>query len=283
MDPRPFYRAMGLGLMAISVLFPVYALAADGDATTQVPREPVPPSIAAERATVRTEDGAHEEVIPAPLARLRDQALAPVVQLNRNCSATVIHSDRDEISGKVTTYALTAKHCVDSVTGVTSIVYMPVYDKTMRLVREEAVRVKVHGVFWKHDLALLRFVDTGTVFPHVARIAAADVALVEGEPTVAVGYPFGMARTKTAGELGPREDIKMDGKELEYIRSTPGVAGGNSGGALFRITEAGDYELIGVTSLGAAVGHINAFVPVDVVHEYVDGVLNPPVTTSASH
>jgi S1-C subfamily serine protease len=245
MDPRPFYRAMGLGLMAMSIVFPFYALAAD-------------------------------------LTKLRDQALAPVVQLNRNCSATVIHSDRDEVSGKVTTFALTAKHCVDKVAGVTSIIYVPVYNKALRLVREEALRVKGHGVFWKHDLALLRFVDTDTVFPHIARLAAADAALAEGEPTVAVGYPFGMARTKTAGELGPRDEIAMDGKELEYIRSTPGVAGGNSGGALFRITEAGDYELIGVTSLGAAVGHINAFVPIDVIREYVDGVLNPPKTASAA-
>jgi S1-C subfamily serine protease len=246
MDPRPFYRAMGLGLMAISIVFPFYALAAD-------------------------------------LTKLRDQALAPVVQLNRTCSATVIHSDRDETSGEVTTLVLTAKHCVDGETNRLHTIYIPIYDKANRLVREDAWKVKVHGTFYKHDLALLRVVDTATLFPVVAKLAAKDVALVEGEPTTVVGYPYGFGRTKTAGEFGNRESIPFPdrSKDTEYFRATPGVAGGNSGGALFHETASGDFELIGVTSAGFDVGHINYFVPIDAIREYVDMVTKPVTTTAA--
>jgi S1-C subfamily serine protease len=263
MDPRPFYRAMGLGLMALSILFPVYAWA----------------------DMVRTADGAHEEVIASPLERLRDQALKPVVQLNRNCSATVIHSDRDEVSGKVRTLILTAKHCVEGETSRIQTIYVPVSDDRNRVVTEGAWKARVLGMFWKHDLALLELLDTATLFPHVAKMAAKDATFVEGEPIVAVGYAAGMMRVMTEGFFAGREfkNFPDPNVDVEYFRTTPNVIGGHSGGPMYRITPDGSYEMIAVVSWGLrGDGWVGGQVPIDAIREYADMVIRPPTTAGAA-
>ena len=211
----------------------------------------------------------------AELAKLQTQALYPVAQLNRTCSATFIHSSRDEKSGEVSTYLLTAKHCIQS-PGLLQTVYVPVY-KSGRLVKEDAYVAKVKGVYSKGDLALVELLDKDTFFATVAKVAPVDVALSEGEAAVIVGYPRGESRTATDGLLGNLQSIAFPNPKVstEYQRATPQIAGGNSGGALFHVTAAGDFEQIGViTATIPASDFMTYSTPIEAIHDFL-GVILP--------
>lgn len=206
----------------------------------------------------------------AELRKIAAQMLAPVVQLNRNCSASIIYSNRDEKSGKVETLVLTAKHCVDA-DGLIQTVHVPVYESN-RLVREGAYKAVVVGKDWRSDLALLKLQDTTTYFAEVARLAPEDVELIEGEDVWSVGYSRGEIRTITEGLFGARTSIPfpVSTKDTEYFRATAQIAGGNSGGLLFHKTDAGDYELIGVTSAGMQGSDFMAYyTAVNAIREYL--------------
>jgi S1-C subfamily serine protease len=75
-----------------------------------------------------------------------------------------------------------------------------------------------------------------------------DIPAVEGDWVAAVGYPYGIARVVTYGEVQGRIVFEEDGQE--YLLVTALGAPGNSGGGLFN--EHG--ELIGIVSKGAQ-GH----------------------------
>jgi S1-C subfamily serine protease len=183
------------------------------------------------------------------LTKLNDQALAPVWQLNRTCSSSVIYSHRDQKTGKVETLILTAKHCIEGAEGTGHTVYQQAYQAN-RLVSEVAYKAKVKAKDYASDLALLVLVDEQTLIEKTVKLAAGDLAYIQGEDAVAVGYSKGLSRTATAGMLGPMESVPFPvaGKDSEYLRASPQIAGGNSGGALFHINAAGDYEQLAVAT-----------------------------------
>jgi S1-C subfamily serine protease len=208
------------------------------------------------------------------LVKLGKQALGPTVQLNRNCSGEIVYSSRDEKSGDVTTYILTAKHCTTDTADKVNEAYIPVYDKG-RVVSELLYKADVVSQYYKHDLALLKLKDTKTSFAdRTAKLAARDVDPPIGAPVVTIGYPYGLTLTANEGTFGARGSIPFpsDTKDTEYFRASPGVAGGNSGGGLYRITDSGDFELLGVTDLktgGKETSQGGFYVPVDVIYEFL--------------
>jgi S1-C subfamily serine protease len=238
MDQRPFYRAMGLSLMLLSIALPAYALA---------------------------------DVLPAIKA-----AVEPTVQVNRDCTGTVVLSAADN-KGVVESYILTARHCVDGQTAKVHTVYVANYDDG-RIVSEVAYKARA-STCYGHALALLKLIDTKTVLPSVAKIAARDVGLFEGEPVTVIGHPAGLRRTVVTGQFGGRDSVEFParGTATEYFRASPIISGGNSGGPLFHQAPDGSYELIGVVSAGIPGTAVSLFVPIDAVRDYLDSALLPPV------
>lgn len=181
----------------------------------------------------------------ADTAQMQREMFGVSVQIDKDCSGTLIHSDRDKKSGDVSTFVLTAKHCVEA-SGKEYRVEVPVYQQN-RVVKVESYVATVKGRDWRSDIALLELKDKGTWFETVAAIGAPKAALAMGEPVWTVGYPEGRALTVVPGMFTSAEVIDFPKAGSEYYRATPNVVGGNSGGGLFRM-EDGKYRLIGVTS-----------------------------------
>lgn len=210
-----------------------------------------------------------QQVLGADLDKLQSQALGVSAQLNNDCSATLIHSERDAKSGEVLTVFLTAKHCVANRKDRLITVNIPVYQNS-RIVKHDAYVAKVRGQHFKHDLALVELVDKQTWFEKKAKIAPVDGIPPMGAPVVTVGYPTGRPLTVTAGLFGSLETIDFPKPGTEYFRATPSIIGGNSGGAMFRTTDAGDYELIGVSSaVLTGAWFMGYYVPLEAIHEYL--------------
>lgn len=204
------------------------------------------------------------------LDKMQAQMFAPTVQLNGNCSGTVVWSKRDEKSGEVATYILTAKHCVSN-QGQDQYADVPVYHDNL-LVKKERYIARVHGLFYGADIGLFRLKDKQTLFERVAKLAPAKPVLKMGEDVWTVGYPLGWSLTVTEGLFGVIEvsDFDKPGADIEYYRATPDITGGSSGGGLYRKNGAGDYELIGITTAGArGLPFIALYTPVSKVHEYL--------------
>jgi S1-C subfamily serine protease len=208
-------------------------------------------------------------------AKLQD-VLAATAQLNKNCSATVIKSKRDEKTGKVETVLITAKHCVDGAGDGEQLIEFPIYDGTRRIGNKDYV-AKVKGQDYKSDLALVKLADENTLFEKVSKIAPAELNAAIGDPVVTVGYPFGLSLTVTNGSFGQTEVIDWPKPGTEYYRATPMIAGGNSGGAMYLKLENGDYILAGVTTgvVGSAAGGFAGFyTPSYVIHNYLQTALS---------
>lgn len=204
----------------------------------------------------------------ADLQKMQSQALAMTAQLNGNCSATLVYSDRDKKSGEVDTVFLTAKHCVRN-KNAAMYVDLPVYQNG-RVVKRDRYTAKVRGQHFKYDLALVELLDKQTWFEHTAAVMKSKSVPAMGSPVITVGYPLGLQLTVTQGLFGSLETLDFPTAGTEYYRATPDLVGGNSGGAMYRITPDGDYELIGVSAAGhRTYTFIGLYVPTYAIHEYL--------------
>lgn len=199
------------------------------------------------------------------------QALDPTVFIDVNggsCSGQIIYSDRDKQTGDVSTLILSAKHCAEDLKKDLVYVSIPHYDKILRKTSSVVYPAMLRGTFYKGDLSLFELQDKTTFFKEVAKLAPKDVALEVGEPVWSIGYPLGGEMTVTQGLLGSRETIR--GTD-EFLRATPDIAPGSSGGGLYHKNAAGDFELIGITILIAkGWSFYTGSVPIDVIYEYLN-------------
>lgn len=206
------------------------------------------------------------------LDKLQNEVLGSTAQLNNSCTAQLIYSDRDKETGKVETLLLTAKHCVESTPNVEQRVEFPVY-QNMRVVKKEQYLGTVAGMYYKGDLALVKLKDQNTFFPNVVNIADKATQIRMGEDVVTVGYPLGRGLTVTEGLFGALEVDPGFGESMgkEFFRATPDIAGGSSGGGMYRMTDKGDFELIGTVTGGyPKASFINFYTPVEVINEYLE-------------
>jgi len=126
-------------------------------------------------------------------------------------------------------YAVTNNHVVD-------------HAKTVEVTTDEGTKytAKVVGTDPKTDLALIK-VDGKSDFPYVK---FADRAPRVGDWVVAVGNPFGLGGTVTAGIVSARGRDIGSGPYDDYIQIDAPINKGNSGGPAFDI----DGNVIGVNT-----------------------------------
>jgi S1-C subfamily serine protease len=204
----------------------------------------------------------------AELEKLQKEVLGVTVQLNGNCSGTVIYSNRDKESGDVTTLVLSAGHCaIDK--DADQRVEFPVYQAN-EIVKRDAYVGKVYGVYYNADLSLWKLKDKQTFFANVAKLAPEKPALMMGEQVWTAGYPLGGVLTVTTGLFGSLETSDFDKPGRVYYRATPDIAPGSSGGALYHKNDAGDYELLGVTTAGArGFPFVALYTPISDIYAYL--------------
>jgi serine protease Do len=128
-------------------------------------------------------------------------------------------------------------------------------------------RAELVGVDKKTDLAVLRFKPTK---PLVAVKFGDSDKLRLGEWVIAIGNPFSLGGTVTAGIVSARNRDINSGPYDSYIQTDAAINRGNSGGPLFNL----DGEVIGVNTLiispsGGSIG-IGFAVPSKTVAGVVD-------------
>jgi serine protease Do len=146
-------------------------------------------------------------------------------------------------------YILTNAHVVDDATEV-----------TVKLTDDREFQAKVIGVDRRTDVALVK-IDARNL-PTV-RIGDASKAKV-GEWVAAIGSPFGLENTVTAGIISAKSRSLPDGTYVPFIQTDVAINPGNSGGPLFNMAG----EVIGVNSqiysrTGGYMG-LSFAVPIDV-------------------
>jgi serine protease Do len=126
-------------------------------------------------------------------------------------------------------YILTNAHVVDDAAEV-----------TVRLTDKREFKAKVIGVDRRTDVALVR-IDARNL-PTV-RIGDASKARV-GEWVAAIGSPFGLENTVTAGIISAKSRSLPDETYVPFIQTDVAINPGNSGGPLFNMAG----EVIGINS-----------------------------------
>jgi len=152
-------------------------------------------------------------------------------------------------------YIVTNNHVVDHATEV-----------TVTTSDGKTLAAKVIGTDPKTDLALLKVTDSGT-YPFVK---FADHSPRVGDWVIAVGNPFGLGGTVTAGIVSARGRDIGSGPYDDFIQIDAPVNHGNSGGPTFNT----DGDVVGVNTAifspsGGSVG-IGFAIASDVVQKVVD-------------
>jgi serine protease Do len=115
-------------------------------------------------------------------------------------------------------FVVTNNHVVDNSTAV-----------TLTLEGGKTVPAKIIGVDKKTDLALLKITEAGT-YPYVQ---FADTMPRVGDWVIAVGNPFGLGGTVTAGIVSARGRDIGSGPYDDFLQIDAAVNRGNSGGPTF--------------------------------------------------
>jgi serine protease Do len=133
----------------------------------------------------------------------------------------------------------------------------------VRLQNENVYEAEIVGSDARTDIALLR------VKPRERLVAAPlgnSTALQIGEWVIAIGNPFGLSHTVTAGIVSAkgRQDVAPDGRQLDanFIQTDASINPGNSGGPLFNIRG----EVIGInTAINSSGQGIGFAIPINMV------------------
>jgi serine protease Do len=126
-------------------------------------------------------------------------------------------------------YVLTNAHVVADATEV-----------TVRLTDKREFQAKVIGADKRTDVALIKVNATGLP---VVRIGD-PTRLKAGEWVAAIGSPFGLENTVTAGIVSAKSRSLPDGTYVPFIQTDVAINPGNSGGPLFNL----NGEVIGINS-----------------------------------
>ena len=111
---------------------------------------------------------------------------------------------------------------------------------TVRLTDKREFQAKVIGVDKRTDVALIKVNATG-----LPAVRIGDPArLKAGEWVAAIGSPFGLESTVTAGIVSAKSRSLPDGTYVPFIQTDVAINPGNSGGPLFNLSG----EVIGINS-----------------------------------
>lgn len=203
---------------------------------------------------------------PPDLARFQREVIGPSVYIG-GCTGTIIYS------GDAGTYVLTARHCTKGHEQEEVAVAIPVFDKALRKVKDEVYYAEVNATSFNSDLAALRLLDEDTRFSGTGIIATLDAPRTIGEPVWTVGYPAFPTLAVGEGTLGPKErvgeSIADQPAKKEWQRAAVNLFGGNSGGALWRLSASGRYEVVGVATAGIRGSLVSIFVTLEDIHDFL--------------
>jgi serine protease Do len=122
------------------------------------------------------------------------------------------------------------------------------------------------------DLAVLKV--AGTDLPHAALGDSSDLLI--GETVVAIGNPFGLGHTVTAGMLSargralPARPAQLETRFTDFLQTDASINPGNSGGPLVNLAG----EVIGVnTAIISGANGIGFAIPADRARRVVDDLL----------
>jgi serine protease Do len=128
-------------------------------------------------------------------------------------------------------FILTNHHVVDDASKI-----------TVRLQSGEEFLAKVVGVDVETDMAVLK-IETGRELPFI-KLADSDAARI-GDWVLAIGSPFGLAQTVTAGIVSQvKRETPQASLFQKFIQTDAAINRGNSGGPLVNM----DGEVIGINS-----------------------------------
>jgi len=121
---------------------------------------------------------------------------------------------------------------------------------------------KVVGRDPKTDLALIR-VTPDSAFPKPSRLGNSD-SLRVGDWVMAVGNPFGLGHTVTAGIISARGRVIGAGPYDDFLQTDAAINPGNSGGPLFNM----NGEVVGINTAIVAQGQgIGFAIPINVAKD----------------
>jgi len=127
-------------------------------------------------------------------------------------------------------YILTNNHVVEKADEI-----------TVTLLDKEEFKAKVIGADTKTDIALIK-INAGKKLPHV--VLGDSERLEIGEWVIAIGNPFGLGHTVTAGIVSAKGRIIGSGPYDDFIQTDASINPGNSGGPLFNLKG----EVVGINT-----------------------------------
>lgn len=135
----------------------------------------------------------------------------------------------------------------------------------VKLSDDRELKAEVKGQDQKLDLALLKISDEKKAFPAV-ELGDSDSVQV-GEWVMAIGNPFGLSQTVTAGIVSAKGRVIGSGPYDDFIQTDASINPGNSGGPLFN----SDGKVIGINTAIIANGQgIGFAIPVNAAKAVVD-------------
>ncbi|MBM4388612.1 MAG: Do family serine endopeptidase, partial [Deltaproteobacteria bacterium] len=153
-------------------------------------------------------------------------------------------------------YLLTNNHVVSDATVI-----------KVKLDSGKEFEAKLIGKDSKFDLALLK-IDTKEKLPYVP-LGDSDVLEV-GDWVIAIGNPFGLSHTVTAGIVSAKDRVIGAGPYDDFIQTDASINPGNSGGPLFNAKG----EAVGInTAIHAAGQGIGFAVPVNLSKSFIKDIL----------
>lgn len=154
-------------------------------------------------------------------------------------------------------YLLTNHHVVADADGV-----------VVRLADDREFNGTVVGTDSRIDIALIK-IDGDEPFPYVARGESSTMQV--GDWVVAIGNPFGLNHTVTAGIISAKGRVIGAGPYDNFIQTDASINPGNSGGPLFNL----DGQVIGInTAINASGQGIGFAVPMDMISPFLDDLKN---------
>src|SRR5215475_9652671 len=149
-------------------------------------------------------------------------------------------------------YILTNNHVVDGAQEV-----------TVTMADKQVYKARVIGRDDKTDLAVLKIAATGAL-PVAPLGSSTDLKV--GEWVVAIGNPFGLGHTVTAGIVSAKGRVIGAGSYDDFIQTDAPINPGNSGGPLFNM----NGEVVGINTAIVASGQgIGFAIPIDLARPLI--------------
>jgi len=135
---------------------------------------------------------------------------------------------------------------------------------TVRLADDSEYEGTVVGTDARVDIALVK-IDGPSEFPFVE--SGPSETMKVGDWVVAIGNPFGLSHTVTAGIVSAKGRVIGAGPYDDFIQTDASINPGNSGGPLFNLSG----QVIGInTAINASGQGIGFAVPMDMVTPFLD-------------